>query len=232
MPRITILEPGKTPQPYRLKIDRELTTIGRGSDNDIVLATGSASTHHCEMKRVEGGFILIDTNSTNGISLEGTRYSVIDLEDGISVHLGDDIELKFELADAEIDTLEEEDFYPRQKAMFPKKKRNKKKQVEPEEKDDDEEEDEKPRKKIIPEDLDLDDDDEDEDEDKNDGKPKLKRASGSSASRPAVRPVASATKKSAGPLGLILYLVFAALFFLAGLAIRHYQEYHVFIFGN
>ena len=86
MPRITISEPGKTPQPYRLKTDRQLTKIGRGSDNDIILTAGSASTYHCEMKRVDGGFILDDNDSTNGIKLDETRFSTIDLLDGISIY--------------------------------------------------------------------------------------------------------------------------------------------------
>lgn len=237
MPRIIISEPGKTPQPYRLKTDRELTTIGRGSDNDIILVTGSASTHHCEMKRVEGGFILIDTKSTNGIKLEDSRYSVIDLEDGMTVHIGDDIEFKFELSDAEIETLDEEDFYPRQKAMFPRPKKKKKKPAAEAEEDLDENEDgdveveeevkKKPRKKVTPVALDLDDDD---DEDDDNSKPKLKRAS--SSSRVSSRPVASATAKSAGPAGLVVFLILAAIFFIAGLAIRHYQDFETFIFSK
>ena len=246
MPRITISEPGKTPQPYRLKPDRELTTIGRGSDNDVILVTGSASTHHCEMKKVEGGFILVDTKSTNGIKIEDTRYSVIDLDDGMTVHIGEDIEFSFELSDAEIETLEEEDFYPRQKAMFPKAKTKKKKKVEVDEEDLDDDDDlssfdqqpeeeeereekvkKKPRKKVTAVSL---DDDEDEDDEEEDSRPKLKRASGSS--RSSSRPVASATAKTAGPAGLVLFLVLAAVFFIAGLAIRHYQDLDTFIFSK
>ncbi len=78
MPRITISELGKTPQPYSLKKDRKTTKIGRASDNDVILSTGSASTYHCVMKCVEGRFILEDNSSTNGIKLEDSRYSIID----------------------------------------------------------------------------------------------------------------------------------------------------------
>lgn len=172
MPRITISEPGKTPQPYRLKTDRELTKIGRGSDNDIVLETGSASTYHCMMKRVDGGFILEDNDSTNGILLDDTRFEIIDLEDDLTVFIGDDIELHFSLSEEEIETLEEEDFKPHQRAAFPKKKEEEAKQSKPKPEpvvlDDDEEEEEyeevvvrrKKKKSVVIEEDDEDDNDE------------------------------------------------------------------------
>ena len=119
MPRITITEPGKPPQPYRLEVDRAETKIGRGSDNDILIEAGSASTHHCVMRRVSGGFTLEDLGSTNGLKLDDTLFRVIDLESGMSVKIGDDVSLEFTLTDEEISELGSEGFESKQQAMLP-----------------------------------------------------------------------------------------------------------------
>lgn len=118
MPRVTISEPGKTPQPYRFKLKREEINIGRGSDNDIIIKCGSASTHHCTMNRIEGGYILRDTGSTNGIKLDDTLMSTIDLFDGMEILIGD-VPMKFQLSDDEIATLSEENFTSHQKKKLP-----------------------------------------------------------------------------------------------------------------
>mgnify|MGYP001585504294 CR=1 FL=1 len=120
MPRIIITEPGKSPQPYRLKLDRNETRIGRGPENHIILEAGSASTNHCVMKRVDGGYILEDLNSTNGIKSNDIRYRIIDLSDGMIVKIGDDIDIEFTLSDDEINELSNEDSQSHQQAQLPK----------------------------------------------------------------------------------------------------------------
>ncbi len=107
MPRVTISEPGTTPQPYRFKLERNLITIGRGSDNDIIIKCGSASTDHCYMERVEGGYVMRDKGSTNGIKLNDTPMEVIDLFDRTEVLVGD-IPVTFELSEDELETLSHE----------------------------------------------------------------------------------------------------------------------------
>ena len=118
MPRVTISEPGKTPQPYRFKLEREVIKIGRASDNDIVIECGSASTNHCAMERVEGGYVLRDMGSTNGIKQDDTLMQVIDLFDGMEVLIGD-VPFKFQLSDNEIEKLAEEEFTTHQKKKLP-----------------------------------------------------------------------------------------------------------------
>lgn len=118
MPRVTISEPGKTPQPYRFKLERTHIKIGRGSENDIVVECASASTHHCTMERVEGGYILRDNGSTNGIKLDDTPMSVIDLFDDMEVLIGD-VPMRFQLSDDEIEVLSEEEFTSHQKKKLP-----------------------------------------------------------------------------------------------------------------
>ena len=113
MPRVTISVQNKTPQPYRFKLEREIINIGRGSDNDIVIDCTSISTHHSVMQRVEGGYILRDKNSTNGIKQEDTLMEVIDLYHGMKVQVGD-TPLAFQLTDEEIEQLSTEDYTPHQ----------------------------------------------------------------------------------------------------------------------
>ena len=88
MPRVTIAESGKTPQPYSFDLDRKTIHIGRGSENDIVLECDSCSTHHATIKRVKDGYPLIDAGSTNGIRRENDLVDILELEDGMEVHIG------------------------------------------------------------------------------------------------------------------------------------------------
>lgn len=107
MPRILITVPGKKPQPYRFQLDRQLTRLGRGSENDIVIDCPSVSVHHAEMERVEGGFRLRDLDSTNGTKLDGKRKKIIDLRKDLGITLGDVI-FEFQLSEEEQEALARE----------------------------------------------------------------------------------------------------------------------------
>lgn len=107
MPRVTITVPEKTPQPYRFQLDRQSVTLGRGSENDIAIDSGSISVRHAEMLRVEGGYELRDQGSTNGIKLDEERMEVIPLRSGASVQLGD-VAFDFLLSDEEEEALARE----------------------------------------------------------------------------------------------------------------------------
>ncbi|MES2981627.1 MAG: FHA domain-containing protein [Verrucomicrobiota bacterium] len=104
MPRVTITLPDKSPQPYRFDLKREIVTIGRGQDNDIVAGCGSVSGKHSEMHRVKGGYQLIDVGSTNGIKIDGIRHQTVVLHTGMVVKLGD-VEFGFSLSEEELDVL-------------------------------------------------------------------------------------------------------------------------------
>ncbi|MGE9266486.1 MAG: FHA domain-containing protein [Verrucomicrobiales bacterium] len=115
MPRINLTVTGKNSQPYRFSLDRDNVSIGRASDNDIVVDCPSVSSHHCAMQRVSGGFILRDLSSTNGIKLHGEEMEIIDLKDGMDLFIGD-VELEFTTTDEENQALAEENFTPHQLA--------------------------------------------------------------------------------------------------------------------
>lgn len=107
MPRVTITVPERNAQPYRFQLDREVVSLGRGSENDIAIDSGSVSVHHAEMRRVEGGYELHDVGSTNGIKLDGVRHEVVPLQNGVTVHIGD-VAFDFSLSDEENDALARE----------------------------------------------------------------------------------------------------------------------------
>ena len=107
MPRVIITVPDQTAQPYRFKLDRKVVSLGRGSDNDIVIDSGSVSGKHAEMHRIEGGYELADLGSTNGIKNNGNRQQKVSLRSGMSVKLGD-VAFDFLLTEEELAVLEQE----------------------------------------------------------------------------------------------------------------------------
>ena len=109
MPRLVIYNKTNKPQPYRFQIERKQINIGRGIDNDIVIDCPSVSTRHSLIERIEGGYILRDLNSTNGIKLNKSLMEVIDLYDGLKVIIGD-IPLEFQLSAEEIEQLSKEEY--------------------------------------------------------------------------------------------------------------------------
>ena len=107
MPRVTITVPEKNAQPYRFQLDREVVSLGRGSENDIAIESGSVSVTHAEMRRIEGGYELRDVGSTNGIKLDGVRHEVIALRSGATVKIGD-VSFDFLLSEEEREALARE----------------------------------------------------------------------------------------------------------------------------
>jgi pSer/pThr/pTyr-binding forkhead associated (FHA) protein len=107
MPRVTITVPENSPQPYRFDLKREVVSIGRNPENDIVVGSGSVSGKHAEMLRVEGGYQLIDAGSTNGIKIDGIRHQQVVLHTEMVVKLGD-VEFGFTLNEEELAELASE----------------------------------------------------------------------------------------------------------------------------
>lgn len=65
-------------------------TIGRETDNDIVIDSKLASRHHCMIQKIGDAFFLKDENSTNGTLLNGQRipegkYVLLNSGDKITV---------------------------------------------------------------------------------------------------------------------------------------------------
>jgi pSer/pThr/pTyr-binding forkhead associated (FHA) protein len=85
--RIVIYTPDKTWE-AALGGKSDALTLGRASNNDIVIEHSSVSRSHAQIVRDHGKYILKDLNSGNGIWLNGRKQEEIVLEDGISIRVG------------------------------------------------------------------------------------------------------------------------------------------------
>lgn len=65
-------------------------TIGRSSDNDVIIDNKLASRHHAIIQRIKDSFYLKDIGSTNGTHLNGQLISV---DTYVKLHKGDRISI-------------------------------------------------------------------------------------------------------------------------------------------
>jgi pSer/pThr/pTyr-binding forkhead associated (FHA) protein len=85
----------------RYAIRGKLTRLGRSPDNDIVLDDPRVSSHHLEIRLVDGVYRLCDLNSTNGTYLSGERITETVLAPPAVFQLGSSgPELQFVMEDA------------------------------------------------------------------------------------------------------------------------------------
>ena len=66
-------------------------TIGRASDNDLVLADGRVSRHHARITARRGTFVYRDLGSTNGSRVNAVTVSELVLGAGDRIELGDSV---------------------------------------------------------------------------------------------------------------------------------------------
>jgi pSer/pThr/pTyr-binding forkhead associated (FHA) protein len=79
--------PPNTPaMEYELEMDR--IQLGRSESCEIVVPTSQVSSAHCELIREEGGYRLIDRDSTNGTRVNGKRVYDILLKDNDELLIG------------------------------------------------------------------------------------------------------------------------------------------------
>jgi len=72
-------------QTFKLK-DR--TVIGTATDCDVVIEDGFMSARHCEIRKVEGGFKIVDLGATNGVIVNDKRVKEHFLVDNDNFRLG------------------------------------------------------------------------------------------------------------------------------------------------
>jgi adenylate cyclase len=84
---------------YRVQV-RDGLTLGRASDNDVVLRDFSVSRHHARIDEKDGGFHLVDLGSTNGIRVNESFVASGAFTVGDLVGVGS-FELRVESADDE-----------------------------------------------------------------------------------------------------------------------------------
>jgi len=68
--------------------DKDIMSIGRARDNDIVIENLAISRNHSRIRRDGDRFFLSDLNSANGTYLNGERITKAELTDGDTVSIG------------------------------------------------------------------------------------------------------------------------------------------------
>lgn len=74
-----------------VELDGALLTIGRGSDNGLVIHDSRISRHHARLQARRGTLILTDLGSTNGSRVNGVRVEEVVLGEGDRIELGDTV---------------------------------------------------------------------------------------------------------------------------------------------
>ena len=74
-----------------IDLDGALLTIGRGSDNGLVIHDSRISRHHARLQARRGTLVLTDLGSTNGSRVNGERVDEVVLGEGDKIELGDTV---------------------------------------------------------------------------------------------------------------------------------------------
>src|SRR4051812_29265248 len=87
-PRATIREIRADQSSRTLAFDGRPLTIGRATDNGLVLRDGRASRHHARVDVRRGSLVLSDLGSTNGSFVNDRRVDSIALREGDPIRIG------------------------------------------------------------------------------------------------------------------------------------------------
>src|SRR5207302_9236922 len=74
-----------------ISLDDDETTLGRATNNDVVLTDISVSRRHALLRRETFGYVLVDQDSGNGTRLNGRTIQAARLRNGDEIALGDAI---------------------------------------------------------------------------------------------------------------------------------------------
>lgn len=74
---------------FVVTLKKEITTVGRSTENDISLDDALASRYHFRIVATESGYQLEDMNSTNGTLVNGQKVDGIELGAGDRIQIGD-----------------------------------------------------------------------------------------------------------------------------------------------
>lgn len=86
-PKLLRVESGIAPEQVFV-IRRQVTTIGRSLDNDIVIEVPEVSRHHARIEYVNQRFEIVDLGSTNGTRVNGARVDRAPIQEGDEIILG------------------------------------------------------------------------------------------------------------------------------------------------
>jgi hypothetical protein len=89
VPRAVLREVAPDGVERRVTIEAGGLTIGRATDNGLVLRDARASRHHARLLVRQGRLVLTDLRSTNGTRVNGVTVAEVALGEGDRIQLGD-----------------------------------------------------------------------------------------------------------------------------------------------
>jgi hypothetical protein len=89
MARLREIRPDGTQR--EVEVDGSALTIGRGSDNALVIHDARVSRHHARLQSRRGTLVFTDLGSTNGSRVNGARVAEVVLGEGDRIELGDTV---------------------------------------------------------------------------------------------------------------------------------------------
>jgi DNA-binding response OmpR family regulator len=91
---LVLLEDGQAGQNWLL--NKDITTIGRWQDNDVIIPDRWVSRHHAEIRREGTRYVVYDLDSKNGLFVNGRRLvDPLPLEDGDQIQVAPRYQLTF-----------------------------------------------------------------------------------------------------------------------------------------
>lgn len=76
-------------RPVQFDLGGPLISVGRASDNDVIVDDPMVSRHHCQLKLQHGAYGFVDLGSRNGSRVNGQQVSEIALGPGDVIGIGD-----------------------------------------------------------------------------------------------------------------------------------------------
>jgi hypothetical protein len=83
-------------RPVQFDLGGALISVGRASDNDVIVDDPMVSRHHCQLKLQHGAYSFADLGSRNGSRVNGQPVSEIALGPGDRIEIGD-TEIEFQV---------------------------------------------------------------------------------------------------------------------------------------
>jgi len=75
-------------QGKEFKVDKNVFTLGSGTNNDLVLQDSTVSRRHCEIQLMPEGYVIRDLGSTNGTVVQGVKVTEAFLSQSTEIQLG------------------------------------------------------------------------------------------------------------------------------------------------
>ncbi|MBK7202376.1 FHA domain-containing protein [Candidatus Amarolinea dominans] len=85
-------------QMQKFPLDKAVVSLGRASDNDIVISATVISGHHARLQQIGSTFTISDLGSSNGLTFDGQRVPQKALLDGDVLYVTDQVAIQYRSA--------------------------------------------------------------------------------------------------------------------------------------